>query len=195
MQLCTRCTSIYFSLLNTTHSSPERWLHDVSRSCKLQCLPLGVGIFTHSNTVQSVQMSTWADRNKGTDQMERMADAPAPLAYVDIDVPQIPHGDHSSITLSGETVQSSGFLSKFFSSTFFFFNIQRFPNTLDKPQNTCFADIQTSTHMTSCHSHAGCSSRNYCNYLPSGAQSCPESRPRASGSNFLSEKYNQACLS
>ncbi len=48
------------------------------------------------------------------DQTEGLNDAPGPLVYADTDVPQIPNADHSSITLSRETVRSLGFLSGFF---------------------------------------------------------------------------------
>lgn len=50
----------------------------------------------------------------------------------------------------------------------------------DKPKNTHLTVIQAHI-MTSCHTHAGSSSKNYCNYLPSGSRRCYESRPGPSG--------------
>lgn len=131
VHLDTQCTIIIL-LLNT-------WLPDVSRSCKLQLLPPGLGIFTlytqlHSAKYVNVNLGcSGLDRNEGMDQTEGLNDAPGPLVYADTDVPQIPNVDPSSITLSRETVRSLGFLSRFFSSLFFTFTL--FSNT-DKPRNT-----------------------------------------------------------
>lgn len=104
-----------------------------------------------------------------------LTDAPGSLVYADTDVLQIPNADHFSITLSRETVHSLGFLSMFFfsSSSSPFFHIHPFPHT-DKSKNIRLTDTQTSIHYDDCHTRAGSSSKNYCNYLPSGVRSYSE---------------------
>lgn len=83
------------------------------------------------------------DRNEGMDQTEGLNDAPGPLVYADTDVPQIPNADHSSITLSRDTVYSLGFLSSSFFPLSTFQNLPIFHT--DKAKNTRLTDTHTST--------------------------------------------------
>lgn len=61
----------------------------------------------------------------------------------------------------------------FSSSSSPFFHIHPFPHT-DKSKNIRLTDTQTSIHYDDCHTRAGSSSKNYCNYLPSGVRSYSE---------------------